>query len=173
MGSFRHIPKGLIWISDGGPDVSIPLAEFMIEEPGYVLPPTAVGREYDGVKDTAYTADYALAFDGKEGAVLDGYIAKLATYQANIQSRKDSNEDTDYASDLATAKILRKKAAKQEAVLLFRDYEDTDLELTSTQLNNYKSDLIGQKTIIINQIDALTTIKQVREYQYSGWPQPT
>ena len=165
MTTFRHHPEGRIWIND----ILISLTDFLIEEPAYALPDEAIGREYDGIVERLYDGKREKRVLGPN-IILDGYIANLTTYQVNIQSRIDSKTDSDYAIDLATAKSNRKKLSKAEAVQLFRTYQDTDLELNSTQLNAYKSDLIAQKTIIVSEINALTTIKEVREYQYTKWP---
>lgn len=167
MHHFKHNDSGTVIIND----YEMPLTEFLIEEPGYVKSVSCIAREYFvGMKDLGYTANYEQSVELGQEAELDGYIAKLATYKANIQARRATKADDDYALSLSTAKTVRKKQAKREAVTLYRQYEDTDLELTPTELNAYKADLIAQKNIIGPEIDALTTIRQVREYEYSNWP---
>lgn len=164
MGTFRHHIEGRIWING----IMFTLEEFLIEEPGYVLPKNGIGREYDGVRDILYTD--AGQFAGEQESILEGYIAKLSTYQSNKVKRDNDASDVDYSPTLTDAKARCKQLIKTQMVSRFNTYRDSDLEISNASLQTYKTDLIAQKTTIATEIDALTTIAQVRQYQYSAWP---
>lgn len=168
MSSFKQNTHGTIFIDE----FEISLADFLIEEPGYVSPAGMVAREYFvGGKDLGYTANFDQSVELGEDALLDGYISNLATYKANIQARENTKDDSDYAPDLALAKVARKKQMRGEAAGFFRTYEDSDLELTQPQLSAYRTDLlVHQNTVVAPEIDALTTITAVREYENLNWP---
>ena len=165
MGTFRHHPDGTIYIDD----VGIPLSEFLIEEPAYALPnQRAIGRNYDGVKDTAYSKNQE--FDGKSEAELDGYIAKLATYQTNIAEREKVRQDNGYAGTLPEAKTRRITELRADAAGRFFKFEESDLEIGTSVLTQWKNTLTNQIPLFEAEVNLLTTINDVRLYEYSGWP---
>ena len=165
MGTFRHHPDGFIYIDD----VSIPLSEFLIEEPAYTLPnQRAIGRNYDGVKDIAFSKNQE--FDGNGEVELDGYIAKLATYQANIAAREQVRQDNGYAATLPEAQSRRITELRADAAGRFFSFEESDLEIGTSVLTQWKNDLTNQIPLFEAEVNALTTINDVRLYEYPGWP---
>jgi len=166
MGTFRHSKTDQIWI-DG---IHFPLAEFKIDEPGYSLPPGAIERNYRG--GTEWLLTDAGFISGNNVALLESYISKLNVYVAARKARRLTTIGIGFARTLAQAKTKKKKQQKQIAVSFFRRFEDSDLELTDLQLTTYKNLLIAQKPRVAAEIDALTSIGAVAEYQYQNWPSP-
>ena len=164
METFAHHPDGRIYING----ILIPLSEFLIEEPAYQLPNRAIGRNYDGVNDVAFSKNHE--FDGKSGTELDGYIAKLAVYQTNIAEREKVREDNGYAGTLPEAKARRITELRADAAGRFFNFEESDLEIGTNVLTQWKNDLIGQIPLFEAEVNLLTTINEVRLYEYSGWP---
>jgi len=85
MAFFQHHPDGKINI-DGFLE---PLAEFLIDEPGYTLAPRRIGRFYEQGKghyaiDDEHNQRGGEAFPWPEG---DQYISKKAIYQAAFAAR--------------------------------------------------------------------------------------
>lgn len=83
MSLFKHHPDGLIIIDD----FMEPLAEFLIDEPTYVLPSGVIGREYiPGRYNNLLTGDSVIPqpFPWTEG---DGYIAKKEQYRSAYAQR--------------------------------------------------------------------------------------
>lgn len=80
MGFFQHHPDGGINING----FVEPLAEFLVDEPGYTLAPRRIGRFYEQGKghhaiDDEHNQCGGEAFPWPEG---DLYISKKATYQS-------------------------------------------------------------------------------------------
>ena len=164
MPTFRHHPDGRIYIDDA----MIPLSEFLIEEPAYQLPNRAIGRNYDAVKDVAFSKNQE--FDGKSGPELDGYIAKLATYQTNIAERGKVRQDNGYAGTLPEAKTRRITELRADAAGRFFNFEESELEIGVNVMTQWKNDLIGHIPLFEAEVNLLTTINDVRLYEYPGWP---
>lgn len=81
---FLHHPDGRIHI--GG--AVLPLAEFLIDEPGYALPAGATGRSYDPAAGHHILSDGANQWGGPvPWAEGDGYLANGAAYAANFAAR--------------------------------------------------------------------------------------
>ncbi|GEM_PF-2231386 len=80
--SFRHHPDGLIYINE----LCLPLLFFQQQEPGYVLPEGATGREYvPNIRHILFdgSSQWADAMPWPEG---DGYLAKKAQYQTTFET---------------------------------------------------------------------------------------
>ena len=164
MASFRHHPDGLIYIND----VYFLLSDFLIEEPSYSLPPSAIGREYDGIKDRAYGKKRE--FDGNSETELDGYISNVITYQKNVIRRNVLNLEAEYASDISEAKERRIKELRFIAAKKYFDLVESDLEIGSDVIVLWKNELISHSPIFEAEVNALTTVFDVISYNYNAWP---
>ena len=114
----------------------------------------------------------------------DGLNNITATYANKQDHHTDLDKMTDqdqevmdfdnppYASDLASAKTKKKMEMRKSAAMALRDYRDSDINLTTTQINSYKTTL---KNDFINTIspalDVLLTINDVKDYEET-WSTP-
>lgn len=87
MGLFQHHPDGRIHIEDDGGRFTYSLAEFLIDEPAYALPPGAAGRIYIQGARHALT-DGRKQWKGPEPwADGDRFIANKNVYKAAYEAR--------------------------------------------------------------------------------------
>ena len=83
MTIFKHHPDGFIFVGD----LTLPLDEFLLEEPGYVLPEGYIGREYaPGERHFLHTDDRA---DPQPLVWLEGDadVARVEVYRAHYEAR--------------------------------------------------------------------------------------
>ena len=165
MATFRH-SNSYIWING----INFLLRDFIIDEPLYGLPSGGIERSYKDGLEMILTGGGLIV--GNNETELEGYISKLNIYIAAREARRLNWLGRLFADTLAVAKARKKKQQKRVAIKLFRAFEDTDLELTDIQLQDYKTSLIAQKPAVAGEIDALNSIGAVAEYFYNNWPTP-
>lgn len=90
MPKFNHHPDGRIHIDD----VTIPLGEFLKDEPDYQLPDGAIGMRYDGEKALYFSKRKEWRKAGAD-KVLDGYIQKKDKYIKAIGGRNQPIKTTE------------------------------------------------------------------------------
>ena len=142
MPKFNHHPDGRVHIDD----VTIPLGEFLKDEPDYQLPDGAIGMRYDGEKALYFSASKEWRVAGAD-KVLDGYIQKKDKYIKAIGVRNQTIEPTEkeflddlYLSDKSNMDFLFELNNR-----LLAQEEEESLTVDQFQKVFYKESLANRK----------------------------